>query len=160
MFPWTFGFLPFIALFTGTVMLAGSISAIRITGKVPHTLCMSCISLPPPSEVMAPVLYHGHHSLPMLKRPSRIEQLQVDWKKLGTWVSWRHQDGFLVPTTTTTGAGDSAWWAKMAEESRSFGFFFIIYPVLTFISFSALYLILFPFPSYCRSSHALPSDSR
>jgi hypothetical protein len=45
---------------------------------------LCCFSLPPPSEVMAPVLYHGHHSLPMLKRPSRIEQLQVDWKKLGT----------------------------------------------------------------------------
>ncbi|XP_021931657.1 otopetrin-2 isoform X1 [Zootermopsis nevadensis] len=42
------------------------------------------VGLPPPSEVMAPVLYHGHHSLSMLKRPSRIEQLQVDWKRLGT----------------------------------------------------------------------------
>ncbi|XP_069675448.1 proton channel OtopLc-like isoform X2 [Periplaneta americana] len=42
------------------------------------------VGLPPPSAMMAPVLYHGHHPLPMLKRPSRIEQLQVDWKKLGT----------------------------------------------------------------------------
>jgi hypothetical protein len=33
---------------------------------------------------MAPVLYHGHHTLSMMKRPSRIEQLQVDWKRLGT----------------------------------------------------------------------------
>jgi hypothetical protein len=62
----------------------GRKSVAEITNKVHYTLCMSCISLPPPSEVMAPVLYHGHHSLSMLKRPSRIEQLQVDWKKLGT----------------------------------------------------------------------------
>ena len=46
-------------------------------------------SLLQPSDVMAPVLYHGHHTLPMLKRPSRIEQLQVDWKRLGMWVRGR-----------------------------------------------------------------------
>lgn len=51
-----------------------------------YDICLCCCSLPPPSDVMAPVPYHGHHSLAMLKRPSRIEQLQVDWKKLGTWV--------------------------------------------------------------------------
>ena len=54
------------------------------TGIVYDKVYLCVFSLLPPSGVMAPVLYHGHHTLSMLKRPSRIEQLQVDWKRLGT----------------------------------------------------------------------------
>ncbi|XP_068085981.1 proton channel OtopLc-like [Anabrus simplex] len=46
-----------------------------------HCCSVSC-RLPSPSSFMSPVLYHA--SLPAIKRPSRIEQLQGDWKQLGT----------------------------------------------------------------------------
>jgi hypothetical protein len=57
--------------------------ALFTNGAAYANVCLRFFSLLPPSDVMAPVLYHGHHALPMLKRPSRIEQLQVDWKRLG-----------------------------------------------------------------------------
>jgi hypothetical protein len=55
-----------------------------MNGVVYDNVQLHVFSLLPPSQVLAPVLYHGHHTLSMLKRPSRIEQLQVDWKRLGT----------------------------------------------------------------------------